>query len=125
MVVGPFECRVQPPCTHVLLDLPVPQIGHELLEPLGEASQLGRRKAGNRGFKFFNAHARRIRRLPVRGKETLRFRHRVRERPLHLLLGGSLITAANILIALQPPPVTARGRLTTNRMLTKVKDKSG
>ena len=105
MIVGPFQCRVEPPSTQVLLDLSVPQICHELLEPLGKASQLGRWEAGNGGFKFFNAHARRIRRLPVRGKKTLRsgIESANESFTLHLLLGGSLITAANILIALQPP----------------------
>ena len=63
MLVRSLERRVEAAQKHVLLDLPVPLIGHEFLEPLGKSSEFGGWEAGDSGFKFFDAHARPI--LPV------------------------------------------------------------
>ena len=71
MIVGAFERAVETPCRHVLLDLAVPLVGHELFEPLGKTSKLGSRKARDNGFKFFNAHSQEIRPVPVLGKQRL------------------------------------------------------
>jgi len=56
MVVGAFDRSVKAACGNILLDLAVPLIGHKLLEPLGKASKLIGRKAGNHRFKFFDVH---------------------------------------------------------------------
>jgi len=69
MVVRAFERGVETARKHVLLDLAVPLIGHKLFEPLRKTSKLGSRKAGHNGFKFFNAHGRRLRSIPTRGKK--------------------------------------------------------
>ena len=68
MVVRSFEGRVETARTHVLLDLLVPLIGHELLEPLGKSGEFGSREAGDNGFKFFDTHTPRIRPLVTLGK---------------------------------------------------------
>lgn len=71
MVIGAFECGVEAPRERVLLDLTVPLVGHELLEPLGKTSKFGSRKTGNKGFKFFNAHGQRISSVLIPGKKRL------------------------------------------------------
>ena len=72
MVVGAFEGGVETAGQHVLLDLPVPLVGHELFKPLGETSQLGGREGGNYGFKFFNTHGGRVGAVGMAGKKRLR-----------------------------------------------------
>lgn len=47
MVISALERGIEPACFHVLLDLAIPLLGNELLEPLREAGQLGTRKTGN------------------------------------------------------------------------------
>ena len=61
MLVGALQCGIEAARLHVLLDLTIPLLGHELLEPLGKTGQLRRRKAGNHRFKFFDAHGGSIR----------------------------------------------------------------
>ena len=61
VVISAFDRCVKPPCKHILLNLTVPLAGNKLLEPLGKASKLGSRKAGNHGLNFFNAHDQMIR----------------------------------------------------------------
>lgn len=72
MVVRSFEGCVETAGKHVLLDLPVPLLGHELLEPLGKPGKLGSREAGNNGFKFFDTHAPRIRSLLTMERKELK-----------------------------------------------------
>ncbi len=47
---------IKPSGAHVLFNLVIPLIGHELLKPLGKTGQLGGRKPGNHGFNFFHTH---------------------------------------------------------------------
>ena len=56
MIVRLLERRIETPLSHVLLDLPVPLIGHELLKPLGKPGKFGSRETGHDEFKFFDAH---------------------------------------------------------------------
>lgn len=72
MVVGALEGGVETAGQQVLLDLPVPLVGHELFKPLGETSQLGGREGGNYGFKFFNTHGGRVGKVGMAGKQRLR-----------------------------------------------------
>jgi hypothetical protein len=56
MFVRAFECPIETACEHVLFDLAVPLVRHELFEPLGKALKFRGREAGNESFKFLNAH---------------------------------------------------------------------
>jgi len=56
MFVGAFQHGIEAAREHVLLNLAVPLIGHELVEPFGNTSQLRSREPGNNRLKFFNAH---------------------------------------------------------------------
>lgn len=71
VIVGAFEGGVEASGQQVLLDLPVPLVSHELLEPLGKSSQFGGREGGDYGFKFFNTHGRRVGSGRVPGKKRL------------------------------------------------------
>ena len=70
MLVGALERRIESARQHVLLNLAVPFVGHELPEPFGKARQFGGRKAGNKGFNFFNAHVRKLRSRPASEKKS-------------------------------------------------------
>ena len=72
MIVGAFEGGVETSGQHVLLDLPVPLVSHELFEPLGKTGQFGGREGGNYGFKFFNTHGGRVGSVRMAGKKRLR-----------------------------------------------------
>jgi hypothetical protein len=71
MVIGAFERPIEAAGKHVLLNLAVPLVGHEFLEPLGKPCKLGGREAGNDRFEFFDAHRWKIPPGPLPDKQRL------------------------------------------------------